>query len=225
VVAVFSDDDLLPISALQHLVYCPRQCALIHIERLWVENRLTAEGRVLHERTHAEGSHKKGSRRIARGVMLRSLCLGLFGQADTVEFLPCPSSPAGKIPFPVEYKRGKPKPHDADEVQLCAQTLCLEEMLSCTVATGALFYGKTRRRVEVTFDEPLRQRTIGLIANLRELVDSRCTPRAAYAKGKCGRCSMLKVCMPEVLDGSETASRYLQRAVKATLAGSPADDW
>ncbi len=223
---MFSDDDLLPISALQHLVYCPRQCALIHVERQWVENRLTAEGRLLHERTHAEGSHKKGSRRVARGVMLRSLSLGLFGQADTVEFLPSPSSASGEMPFPVEYKRGKPKPHDADKVQLCAQALCLEEMLSCTIPAGALFYGKTRRRVEVAFDAPLRQRTMQLIAELRELVDSRTTPRAAYEKGKCGRCSLLKVCMPEVLDGSESASRYLRRSVAAVLEakGPETDD-
>ncbi|MCY2953162.1 MAG: CRISPR-associated protein Cas4 [Planctomycetota bacterium] len=218
----FSDDDLLPISALQHLVYCPRQCALIHVERLWAENQFTAEGRVLHERAHENKTRKQGSQRIARGVLLRSLELGLFGQADIVEFHPAPS---GDQAFPVEYKRGRPKSHDADRIQLCAQALCLEEMIGREVPAGALFYGKTRRRVDVLFDSALRGRTLDAIRQLRQLIDHRQTPPARYDKARCGRCSLRRQCMPEVLEGSESATRYLSRSIAAILHEGPADDW
>jgi CRISPR-associated exonuclease Cas4 len=217
---MFSDSDLLPISALQHLVYCPRQCALIHIERLWAENQLTAQGRLLHERSHREETRKKGSQVIASGVALRSLSLGLFGQADVVEF-----QPPGNVPFPVEYKRGRPKSHDADRIQLCAQALCLEEMLQRDVPAGAIFYGKTRRRVHVIFDGALRELTCAKIHELRELLQSQSTPSARYEKGKCGRCSLKRLCMPEVLEGSESASRYMVRSISQILQKGAPDDW
>src|SRR5882724_4292817 len=124
----------LPISALQHWLYCPRQCALIHVERLWSENAFTAEGRVLHERAHEGGEENRPGLHITRGISLWSERLGLSGVADVVEF----RGPDGR-PFPVEYKRGRPKPHRADEVQLCAQGLCLEEMLGVVIPEGALF--------------------------------------------------------------------------------------
>lgn len=218
---MFSDSDLLPISALQHLAYCPRQCALIHIERLWAENQLTAQGRLLHERSHREETRKQGSRVIARGAAIRSLSLGLFGQADVVEF-----HEPGQVPFPVEYKRGRPKSHDADRIQLCAQALCLEEMLQREVPAGAIYYGKTRRRVEVIFDGALRDLTCAKIQELRELLQSQRTPSARYEKGKCGRCSLKRLCMPEVLEGSESASRYLARSISQMLQkGAAPDDW
>src|SRR4051794_26892766 len=136
----YADRDFLPISALQHLIFCERQCALIHLERLWVENRFTAEGGVLHRKAHSGRPEKRPAGRTARGVPLRSAELGLFGIADVVQRSP------GKPPVPVEYKRGRPKPHDADRVQLCAQALCLEEMLGVRIPDGEIFYGKTRRR-------------------------------------------------------------------------------
>jgi CRISPR-associated exonuclease Cas4 len=147
-------DNPTPISALQHAVYCLRQAALIHIERLWAESRFTAEGRVLHEVAHEAGSRKsRGVRRVS-ALPLACLRLNIVGVADVVEFH---AAPDGETAFPIEYKRGKPKLHRADEVQLCAQALCLEEMTRRAVPAGALFYGETKRRVAVPFDAGLRQ--------------------------------------------------------------------
>ena len=131
---IVGEDELVPISALQHMLYCPRQCALIHIERQWAENRFTAEGRILHKRADAGIGERRSGVKIERSVPLRSLRLGVSGLADMVEM-----QEAG-TPYPVEYKRGRPKAHRADEVQLCAQAICLEEMLDVPVPQGALFY-------------------------------------------------------------------------------------
>ena len=161
----YAEGDLLMLSALQHLLFCERQCALIHVEQQWEENRYTAEGRILHERVDDSRPESRGDVRVEFGVALRSMRLGLVGKADVVEFhRPTATShkrlsPQGWVPFPVEYKRGRPKKKDWDKVQLCAQALCLEEMLDCAVSSGALFYGKTRRRVDVVFDGELRRKT------------------------------------------------------------------
>ena len=137
-----ADDDALPISGLQHLAFCPRQWALIHLEQVWVENGRTAEGRLLHERADLPGESRRASVRTVRGMWLRSERLRLTGRADIVEFRPAP--------YPVEYKRGKSKPNDCDTVQLCAQALCLEEMLQSKIERGAIFYGDPRRRLRLT---------------------------------------------------------------------------
>jgi CRISPR-associated exonuclease Cas4 len=147
----YIEEDLIMISALQHLAFCPRQCALIHVEQMWQESGLTAEGRILHERVHEQEGESRAGVRIERGLPLRSLRLGLVGVADVVEFHPLPGG--GWRPFPVEYKRGKPKPDRCDEVQLCAQAMCLEEMMEVEVPQGSLFYGKTRHRHDVAFNE------------------------------------------------------------------------
>src|SRR5438876_1939248 len=151
---MFAESDLIPISALQHFVVCPRQCALIHLESVWIENERTAEGRVEHERVDRGGAETRVAVRRAYGVPLRSLRLGLAGRADVVEFHAMPGG-GPEQPFPIEHKRGRPKAGDEDRVQLCAQALCLEEMLRVSVPAGALFYGRTRRRAEVIFDEAL----------------------------------------------------------------------
>jgi len=154
---IFTEDQLFPISALQHLLFCARQCALIHIERLWEENVLTAEGRIAHEKVDLGGAETRSGRKTVFGLPLRSLRLGLIGKADVVEFS---QDAAGKVvAFPVEHKRGRPKQKDCDRVQLCAQAICLEEMLGAKVLDGALFYGKTRRREDVVFDDGLRRLT------------------------------------------------------------------
>jgi CRISPR-associated exonuclease Cas4 len=228
---MFSEDDLLPISALQHLLFCPRQCALIHIERLWAENSLTREGRHLHEKADAgKGESRKrsgGGVRIARGLALRSLMLGIAGKADVVEFRipvgPFDGAQGSPVPFPVEYKRGKPKKNRCDEVQLCAQALCLEEMLGAPVPAGALFYGTTRRRTDVVFDAGLRGLTLRLIGELREMIDSGRTPPAVREK-KCERCSLLHLCLPESRPGTDAASRYVRRSLRQALAGGPLGD-
>jgi len=217
---MFSEDDLLPISALQHLLYCDRQCALIHLEQLWAENSLTVRGRHLHERADSGKSERRDSVRTVRSLPLRSLAWGLIGKADVVEFH---AEPAGQRAFPVEYKHGKPKAHDADRVQLCAQALCLEEMLGVSVPAGALFYGKTRRRLDVPFDASLRAITAQTIARLHELIASRITPAAVYEKAKCDRCSLINLCMPKARQRIG-ASDYVERALASVLSTGAASD-
>jgi CRISPR-associated exonuclease Cas4 len=211
----FSEDELLPISALQHLLFCERQCALIHIEQLWVENLYTAEGRVMHERVDSGRSESRRDVRLVFSLSLRSLRLGLMGKADAVEFHREEGGKAGNRsgsilwrPFPVEYKRGRPKKELWDKVQLCAQAMCLEEMLSIEVPKGALFYGKTRRRVDVLFDADLRRKTEETAGRLHDLFDSRMTPAANYDE-KCESCSFISLCLPKAMDGKHTVARYL----------------
>lgn len=227
---MFEEDELLPISALQHLLFCERQCALIHLEGLWSENRLTAEGKNLHSKVHSErASEWSGGIRIARGLLLRSLRLGLVGKADVVEFHPSQppvqgestvspyfEKPAPQVlgrPYPVEYKRGRPKAQDCDRVQLCAQALCLEEMLGVDVPRGALFYGKRRRRTEVEFTRDLRETTERAASRLREIVDTGKTPQVPK-EAKCQRCSLIDLCLPGVTSTGRSASRYLTRCVE-----------
>lgn len=145
------------LSALQHYAFCPRQCALIHLEQVWEDNEHTAEGTLMHENAHGEKSRMRNGVKIASDLELRSTRLGLRGRADVVEFHRARTM---WTPYPVEYKKGHPhKGNDADAVQLCAQALCLEEMLDVQIQEGALFYGEARRRRVVQFDEHLRQRT------------------------------------------------------------------
>ena len=216
---MYDEEDLLPLSALQHLVFCERQCALIHIEQLWADNRFTVEGEHLHDRVHEAGAESRGDVRIARGLPLRSLRLGLSGIADVVEFhrvteagARLPGAGGLWKPFPVEYKRGRPKRERCDEVQVCTQAICLEEMLEVHVSDGALFYGATRRRFEVAFDDSLRQETELAAARLHELVSRQITP-AAVREPKCDRCSLLDLCMPQALSRSQSAQGYLRSAI------------
>lgn len=202
------DDAFIPISALQHYLFCPRQCALIHVERQWEENVHTAEGRLLHERSDRPSSEKRRGIRTATALSIGSERLGINGVADVVEFH---ETGAGSLPYPIEYKRGRPKAHRADEVQLCAQALCLEEMLGVEVAEGALFYGKTRRRHAVGFDEELRSLTRQVIADVRAMVDARRTPGASYEAKRCDRCSLLHLCRPRLLPAGKHVQGWLQR--------------
>lgn len=191
---MFSEDELLPISALQHLLFCERQCALIHLEQQWAENRLTIEGQHLHRRAHERKTERRDGVHIVRGLAVRSLRYGLVGQTDVVEFTPLDDAARARADRgggglkvvsvgnwqanPVEYKRGKPKKDDSDRVQLTAQALCLEEMLDTTIAAGALFYGRTRRRSDVVFDAKMRDTTTATARRLHELIASRRTPPA-----------------------------------------------
>ncbi len=194
---------LIPLSALQHQLFCPRQCALIHVEQQWAEDAATAEGRLLHERVDAARGETRPGVRIARGVALRSLALGVSGRADVVEFIGRPPRP-----FPVEYKRGKPKPHRADEVQLCAQAICLEEMLAVEVAEGALFYGQTRRRVTVAFDAVLRRLTAETAAAARGNILAGRTPPPVPMPG-CRSCSLQTVCQPNRMQAPPAVAGWL----------------
>jgi len=206
----YNEEDLIALSALQHFVFCERQCALIHVEQAWLENRLTAEGRLLHERVHEQEGETRSGVRIERGLPLRSLRLGLVGVADVVEFHPLPT---GRWrPFPVEYKRGKPKPDHSDEVQLCAQAMCLEEMIGVEVPHGAMFYGKIRRRHDVAFERALREETEEIARKVHELIAARETPKPVFGK-KCKQCSLLSLCMPKTVQKRRLVERYLSGAI------------
>lgn len=210
---IYTEDDLLPLSGLQHLAFCERQCALIHVEQAWAENLFTAEGRVLHERVHHEGRESRGHIRIEYSMALRSLRLGLIAKADVVEFhRNREHSHEQWVPFPVEYKRGKPKKNNSDKVQLCAQALCLEEMLDVDVPSGALFYGKTRHRQDVIFDEDLRAETEEISSRFHLLFEEGKTPKAVYSK-KCDSCSMKGLCLPKTVNKAKSIERYLSDVI------------
>jgi CRISPR-associated exonuclease Cas4 len=205
---VYTEDELIPLSALQHFVVCPRQCALIHLEDTWIESQRTAEGRVQHERADRGGSDVRDGVRRAYGVPLRSLVLGVAGRADVVEFHPDPAG-GPERPFPVESKRGRPKIGDEDRVQLCAQAMCLEEMLGVAVPTGALFYGERRRRTDVTFDTALRRRTAEAAAAVHVLFSERRTP-SPPVEAPCHGCSLLPACRPDVTrSGRQSVSAWI----------------
>lgn len=204
--------DSIPISALQHYLYCPRQCALIHLEQLWTENVYTAEGRQLHEKAHEAATESRGDCKTATGLPLRSQALGLTGQADVVEFH---RRDGGWQPYPVEYKRGRPKSIDADRIQLCAQALCLEEMLDVAIAEGALFYGKIRRRQVVPMDEALREETRKTAEAVHNLMRQGATPPPpplGTANAICPACSLRDACMPLVQ--RKSAAAYLQSVLE-----------
>lgn len=201
--------DKLAISALQHFRFCKRQFALIHIERLWAENRLTAEGRILHEKTDLPAERISAGTKIVRAMPLASDALGIYGVADTVEILP------DGTPFPVEYKHGRPNPHGSDEIQLCAQALCIEEMTGKHVPEGALFYGKTRRRKNVEISENLRATTQCLIEEARALRERGKTPRAVYESAKCDNCSLREHCLPESGSKAEKLELSWQKRLSA----------
>lgn len=231
----FDEDELLPLSGLQHLIFCERQAALVHIEGIWADNALTVDGSYRHRRVHDVAPRRERRRDLitVRGLMLRSLELGLSGIADVVEFRlmddPKPAeqgSPIGGVrvpgasglwaPFPVEYKRGRPKTHRADEVQLCAQALCLEEMLAVHVPAGALFYGREQRRAGVAFDGELRALTIEAAWRFRELFERGATP-AAVSEQKCRSCSLVALCLPEAMGRRRSAERFVASEVNRVL--------
>ena len=216
----YKEDDLIQLSALQHFAFCERQCALIHIEQIWSENMFTAEGRIMHDKVDTAKHESRGNIRVEFGVPLRSLRLGLTGKADVVEF-----HKDGKSwrAFPVEYKRGKPKADDCDKVQLCAQAMCLEEMMSVEIPKGALFYGQIRRREDVIFDDALKKETENTAKKVHELIESQKTPGPEYSK-RCKSCSLFQQCMPELCSKKNKASRYLSNILKQLDSETSSDN-
>ncbi len=210
---MYAESDLLPLSGLQHLLYCERQWALIHIEQQWDENRLTAQGRVLHHTVDDAADESHSGVRIVRSLPLRSLRLGISGKADVVEF---PLSGQGP-PKPVEYKRGRPKTGAWDEVQLCAQAMCLEEMLGIVVPQGAFFYGRPRRRMQVVFDDNLRSLTERAAGRMRQLYLEEITPLVHYDPQRCDRCSLFALCRPKQLARSRGTAAWFERALRSAL--------
>jgi CRISPR-associated exonuclease Cas4 len=207
-----ADEDLIPLSALQHYLYCPRQCALIHLEQLWAENRQTAEGRLLHDRADTPAAERRHGVRTVTAMPLSSVELGIVGVADVVEFH---AGDIGERPYPVEYKRGRPKSHRADEVQLCAQALCLEAMFGVAVEEGALFYGQPRRRAVVVLDDALRSLTRETIRAVRAMFLSRRTPLASYEAKRCDSCSLLDLCQPRLLARAGSVDAWLERQLRS----------
>lgn len=185
------DQRLISLSALQHYAFCPRQCALIHNEQVWSENYLTAQGQLLHQRVDEGLPETRRGIRFERGVAVCAPRLGLIGKLDLVEV-----EIKSGVCYPVEYKRGKPKVEPVDLIQLCAQALCLEEMLTISVDYGAIWYWQTRHRHEVSIDSELREKTLGVINAVRQLLESGRTPKAIYAK-QCKACSLVEVCNPQ----------------------------
>lgn len=203
----------LYLSRLQHYLFCPRQFALIELECAWEENVYTAEGQVMHEKVNSSGHDTRGTIKTVRTLPLGHKALGLEGVADVVEYHT--NEDGQQTPYPIEYKRGRPKSHRADEVQLCAQAVCLEDMHNCQVPEGALFYGKTRRRHTVTFDDELRQLTLDAINDCRHIIETGHTPKPSYSTSKCRHCSLKDVCHPKVFN--KNAKAWLNQYITQSL--------
>ena len=214
---MYSEDDYLPLSGLQHFLFCRRQWALIHIEQQWQENVLTTEGKIMHEKAHSDEREKRGDKIIVRGLRIHSSRLGVSGQCDVVEFVESPEGVplAGRegsyLPYPVEYKHGSSMANDADRAQLCAQAICLEEMLSVDIPEGALFYGETRRREIVAFSEELRDKVALAFAEMHELYARAYTPKVKPGP-YCRSCSLNELCLPKLLKAKSVA-KYVEAAI------------
>ena len=214
----------VPLAALQHYLYCPRQCAVIHLECAWEENQFTAEGNVFHERSDSGMTETRGLKKVLRSLHVSSGQWGIHGIADVVEAVYSKKGGEVVAMTPVEYKVGKPKPHRADEVQVCAQALCLEEMFAIEVPAGFLFYGKTQRRFEVPFDKELRSLTALVIQNAREVLMCIVTPLPRYSKG-CKSCSLVNDCLPDVCrEHRQTMKARVDSVFEDSLGASEADD-
>ena len=213
--------ETIPLSALQHWLYCPRQCALIHNEQVWAENRFTAEGQVLHKKANEGPDEHRATGSILRHLHVSSEKLGLAGICDIVEIHPLKSKISNpqstQRVVPVEYKRGKPKAHRADEVQVCAQALCLEEMFGVSISVGLIFYGKARRRTEVPLDAPLRELTRATIAAVHEMKRTGLTPSAEYEARKCDACSLIDLCQPRSLRLKRGAAAWFSSNLKSQI--------
>ena len=219
----YTPDELLALSGIQHFTFCRRQWALIHIERLWQENALTAEGRVLHQRTDDPFETEVRAGQItSRAMPVASYRLGLYGVCDVVEFIPSaegislPGRTGAYLVRPVEYKRGKEKSDPCDEAQLCAQAICLEEMLLVSIPHGDLYYGEPRRRVEVAFTPELRALVKEMTAEMHAFFARGYTPRVKTSKA-CHSCSLADLCLPR-LQNRVAASRYIQQHIDKETA-------
>ncbi|SNS94669.1 CRISPR-associated exonuclease, Cas4 family [Anaerovirgula multivorans] len=200
----YKEEDFLLLSGIQHFSFCKRQWALIHIEQQWQENLRTIEGGILHEKTHDNTiKEKRGSLIVSRGMAIFSRSLGITGACDVVELHKASDGvtifgrEGNYKPVPVEYKRGKPKEDESDALQLCAQAMCLEEMLLCEITEAFLFYGETKRRLKIILDDGLRQQVKKTVKEMHELYDKRHTPKVKQSK-RCKACSLTEICMPKL---------------------------
>ncbi|MEI6214157.1 MAG: CRISPR-associated protein Cas4 [Desulfuromonadales bacterium] len=191
--------DPIMISALEHYAYCPRQCALIHVEQVWSENIYTMRGRDVHERVHDDSSHEHAGVRLERSLPIWSRRLGLTGQGDMVEF-------HNDVPYPVEYKSGRHRRGTPETLQLCAQALCLEEMFGVSVLKGAIFWHGSRERQEVIFTDAMRQQVERVTQLVREMLDKRLMPPPVNDK-RCDGCSLKESCLPDVVADKKRSSK------------------
>lgn len=213
---MYSEEDWLQLAGLQHFVFCRRQWALIHLEQQWEENLRTIDGEFFHERAHDEQfKERRGDLFTVRGLRIFSRELGVSGQCDVVEFrrsdegIPLNGHDGKWKPYPVEYKRGKKKTNLSDQLQLCAQAICLEEMLCCSIMEGALFYGEERKREKILLTDDLREQVRTTAEQMHDLYSKRYTPRVKTSK-KCGACSLREICLPQIMK-CETVSEYIHR--------------
>lgn len=224
----YPEDDWLALSGLQHFAFCRRQWALIHIEQQWRDNYLTTAGSLEHDRAHDYGeSETRGDLLIMRDLRVFSRRLGITGACDVVEFhrsddgVPLQGRTGVWKPYPVEYKHGRPKLQDADRIQLCAEAMCLEEMLACSIPEGALFYQQTRRREQVEFEVSLRERVVVMAGEMHELFSRGYTPKAKPSKS-CRACSLCDVCMPKLVK-TRSARQFIEDLVQIE-AGEEGDE-
>lgn len=214
----YNEEDFLLLSGIQHFSFCKRQWALIHIEQQWRENLHTVEGQILHERAHdGTQKEKRGDLVVTRGMAIFSRTLGITGSCDIVEF----HKDADGVnifgrngtyrPIPVEYKKGKPKEDESDMLQLCAQAMCLEEMLVCDIPEAFMFYGETKRRLKVALDEGLRTRLKAMVKEMHDLYDRRYTPKVKVSN-KCKACSLSEICMPKLCKNPSVAN-YIKKNI------------
>ncbi|MEI7902329.1 MAG: CRISPR-associated protein Cas4 [bacterium] len=216
---MYTEDQLLPLSSVSEYVHCPRRCGLKLLEQAWGDNVFTAEGTILHDKVDSGFRESRGDLKILRSLRLRSLRLGITGVSDVVEMHRCDPSEGGVslpdtkgfwMPFPVEYKRGASKDLRCYEVQLCAQTLCLEEMLSARIPEGALFLGEKQHRTAVLFDAPLRAATEAACLAVQQMFAAGVTPPALYNK-RCESCSLIGTCLPGSAGSGKSAKKWLAR--------------
>lgn len=210
----YTEEEFLQLSGLQHYLYCPRQWALIHVEQQWVENVHTILGNIMHQRTHdVTQTEKRGKLLITRGMQVASATLGVSGHCDVLEFhqeekgVPLHGWEGTWCPFPVEYKKGEPKEGNYDAAQLCAQGMCLEEMLCCEISKGALFYGERKRRTVVEFTKELRQEVVSTAKEMHQMYQRGHTPNRKKSK-QCSACSLKEICLPKKSTMKKVASYY-----------------
>jgi len=217
----YAEDEYLQLSGIQHYDFCPRQWALIHIENYWQENYLTASGRVLHNKVHeGTSAEKRGDIITFRSIKVSSSRLGISGACDVVEChrsgkgIPLRNYDGLWMPYPVEYKRGKSKLNDYDRLQLCAQAVCLEEMLCCEIEEGALFYGEPRRREIVSFSAELRANLETITREMHKLFSRKLTPKAKQSKA-CSSCSINDFCLPKLSEKNDkSVHKYLEDSIE-----------
>ena len=219
----YQEEDYLMLSGIQHFIFCRRQWALIHIEQLWAENERTVDGNLMHKRAHdADCISKRGNLLTIRALKIHSSELGISGECDVVEFhkslngIDLSSYPGSWEPYPIEYKRGTVKDHDADVIQLCAEAMCLEEMLCCEINKGALYYGQTRRRYEVYFSNKIRETVKRTVLEMHDLFQKGYTPKVKMTKS-CNACSLKELCLPKLMK-NKSVKAYMRQEIEEEMS-------